>query len=183
MAQGVTRDREPADSETAVPESIQTPAATGAPVQGASQAVALEEKPAVSSVDKTSIKPGDWYQIVAELDISGMPRQLAGNSVLQKLEAGHLQLGLETNSEHLNTARFCERVQVAVSTWLGEEIKLTIELVDSELETPARLDEQYRANEMTAARLSINQDPVVRQLIDKMDGSVDETSIQPLGEH
>ncbi len=102
---------------------------------------------------------------------------------MQRFEAGHLHLSLETTSEHLNTERFSERVQAAVSTWLGNETKLTIELVDSELETPARLDEQHRVNEMAAARLSIDQDPVVRQLIDKMDGSVDEASIQPLGEH
>jgi hypothetical protein len=35
---------------------------------------------------------------------------------------------------------------------------------------------------MAAARLSIGEDPVVRQLIDRVDASVDESSIQPIGE-
>jgi len=119
---------------------------------------------------------------VAELDISGMPRQLASNSVLQSIEPGHLKLLLESSSEHLNTARFSERVQSAFSSWKGEETKLSIELVDSELETPARLDELHRNNQMAAAKESIDKDPVVQQLIDRVDASVDEASIQPLGQ-
>lgn len=156
-----------------------TPAATPAPVAAP---VAAPATVPVSSIDKKSIKPGDWHQIVSELDISGMPRQLASNSVLQSLLGGHVKLSLESASEHLNTDRFNERVQAAISSWLGEEVKLTIDLVDSELKTPARLDEQHRENEMAAARESIDQDPVVRQLIDKVDASVDQASIQPIGE-
>ena len=60
-------------------------------------------------------------------------------------------------------------------------MELQIGLVEGELSTPSRIDEQVRADKMSAARVSIDQDPVVRQLIDKVDGAVDENSIAPLG--
>ncbi len=97
------------------------------------------------------------------------------------MAADHFNLQLESASEHLNTPRFSERVQAALSQWLGRPVKLQIGLVEGELSTPSRIDDQVRADQMNAARVSIDQDPVVRQLIDRVDGAVDENSIAPLG--
>ena len=180
----------PSTASNADPASARTPppnrAAGNEPgkstVSNVQSTSTLTQREVADPVDKKAITSSDWPRIVNELDISGMPRQLASNSVLHSFDAGHWTLNLETASEHLNTARFSERVRSALSVWLGTDVRLTIDLVDAELETPARLDEQRRESEMAAARVSIDQDPVVRQLIDKVDGSVDEASIQPLSE-
>jgi hypothetical protein len=65
---------------------------------------------------------------------------------------------------------------------MGKDVRLEIALVEEKLQTPARIDEDYAAKEMAAARVSIGEDPVVRQLIDRVDAAVDESSIQPIGE-
>jgi DNA polymerase-3 subunit gamma/tau len=119
---------------------------------------------------------------VAELDISGMPRQLASQTELVGFSNNRIQLRLQSTSEHLNTQRFFERVNAALNDWMGQEVRVDIALVDEKLRTPANIDEEYVATEMAAARLSIGEDPVVRQLIDRVDASVDESSIQPIGE-
>jgi DNA polymerase-3 subunit gamma/tau len=133
--------------------------------------------------DSNAITPGSWHRILSELDISGMPKQLAGNCELASVAGDQVALRLESASEHLNTPRFAERVQSALSQWLGRPVRLSIELVDATLNTPARIDEQLRSDEMAAARASIDDDPVVRQLIDRVDGAVDENSIVPLTAH
>ncbi len=131
-------------------------------------------------IDRDNVQASDWHQVVSELDVSGMPRQLASNTQWVSCDSSHVQLKLESSSEHLNTARFAERVQDALSTWFGRDIRLSIDMVDGDLDTPARIDEQHKADNLAAARASIGQDPVVKQLIDQVDAAVDESSIQPL---
>ena len=157
--------------------AVPTPATT-APSAAAQMPAAAP----ATSIDRNAIRLEDWSKIVAELDVSGMPRQLASNCALASLEADHFQLRLEAASEHLNTPRFTERVQAALEQWLGRPARVSVELSDGQLLTPSRLDEKQREDNMTAARLSIGQDPVVQQLIDRVDGSVDESSIAPLGD-
>lgn len=173
----------PAARSSAAQAPVETPVAQApvAPAQAAQAPVAPTAPPA-TSIDRNAIKPEDWPLIVAELDVSGMPRQLASNCVLATLDADHFQLRLEAASEHLNTPRFTERVQAALEQWLGRPARVTVELSTAQLLTPSRLDEKQREDDMAAARMSIDQDPVVRQLIDRVDGAVDEASIAPQGD-
>lgn len=167
-----------------VPAAV--PAATApappAPISVAAVIPAADAASSLPAINKANIKPSDWHQIVAELDISGMPRQLASQTELVAFTPDRIQLRLESSSEHLNTQRFSERVNAALNTWMGKDVRLEIALVEEKLQTPARIDEDYAAKEMAAARVSIGEDPVVRQLIDRVDAAVDESSIQPIGE-
>ncbi|NND91452.1 MAG: hypothetical protein HKN42_11355 [Granulosicoccus sp.] len=137
---------------------------------------------AASIPDRSDIRPQQWHQIVSELDVSGMPKQLASNCELVSAVSGHITLRLESVSEHLNTPRFRDRLESALSQWLDAPAQLEILLENAELNTPARIDEQKRSDEMAAARASIGRDPVVRQLIERVDGAVDESSIAPMSE-
>jgi len=139
--------------------------------------------PAPPPIDKSAFNSSDWPQIIEELDISGMPKQLANHMELASFDGVKLHLKLEADSEHLNTSRFASRLNNAFNDWIGKDIRLSVELVEAELVTPARLAAQIQADEMAAARRSIDQDPVVRQLIDRVDASVDQASIQPVGAH
>lgn len=180
---------QPAAAHQATPpvkpaQSATTPATAAAPaVAPPAQSAASSPKSVAAPtavIDKQAVKPTDWHQIIQALDISGMPRQLASNSELVSLDATRLNLRLESSSEHLNTARFADRLQAAVSTWLGRDVQLHIDMVDAPLVTPTRIDEQEQADAMAAARDSIGSDPLVRQLIDKVDAAVDEASISPI---
>jgi DNA polymerase-3 subunit gamma/tau len=157
--------------------AVTASAGTGSAADGFDTSVSC-----VASEDRASVGPKDWYRMVSELDVSGMPRQLASNCELVSVEAERVLLHLESASEHLHSARFIERVESALCSWLGRKVRLDVQLVDAVLDTPARIEERVRAEDMAAARQSIDQDPLVRQLIDRVDGSVDEASIAPLNE-
>jgi len=171
---------DPASVTKAKRKGGEASAAVSAPMNAA-LSTAVPNTASPTPVDRANIEAHDWHQIVEELDISGMPRQLASHTQWVSCEADQVQLKLESGSEHLNTPRFAERVQSALCTWMGRDIRLTIDMIDGELHTPARIDEQNKADSLAAARVSIGEDPVVRQLIDQVDGAVDESSIQPLG--
>ena len=135
----------------------------------------------VSALDKSAITAGDWPQLTKELDIAGMPLQLARNCAWVGITGDAITLQIEQSSEHLLTDRFSERVQTALSAWFGRPVSVSIEQIDGELNTPTRIAEQQSADDMAAAHDSIKFDPIVKQLIEKVDGAVDEASIKPVG--
>ncbi len=127
-----------------------------------------------------TLNANDWPRVVSQLDIAGMPLQLASNCSLLEVSEQMVRLKLERSSEHLNSQRFVDRVQAALSQWLGRDINLSLDIVDEQLSTPASLSEQKLAEDIAAAHESIKEDPIVQQLIDKVDGSVDESSVRPI---
>ena len=124
----------------------------------------------------------DWPRLVSELDIAGMPLQLASHCTWVGLNKNQVILQIEASSEHLHTDRFVERLQSALSQWFGREMKIAFEQVTQSLNTPAKLAEAQAARDMAAAHDSIKLDPIVQQLIKQVDGAVDEASIRPLGQ-
>ncbi|MFK7996957.1 MAG: DNA polymerase III subunit gamma/tau [Granulosicoccus sp.] len=133
-----------------------------------------------SSIDKSQIKAADWPQIVTELDVAGMPLQLANNCIWAGITDNRVLLHLEDSAEHLNTERFVERLRSALTTWFGRDIEVNIDQVEQSLETPAKIAQKQADDDMAAAHDSIKLDPIVRQLIEQVDGAVDEASIRPL---
>jgi len=131
---------------------------------GESRVVPATPLPKASN-SKLSLNAEDWPALVHELDISGMPRQLANNCLLVSATDAQVTVQLEENAEHLNTDRFSSRLETALSDWSA---------------TPARLDEAAQAAQLEAARVAIDQDPVVQSLIQQVDGKVDTASIEPL---
>ena len=147
---------------------------------GASRVVPATPAPKAGS-SLLKLTPENWPEIVKELDISGMPRQLANNCLLVSATDSLITFQLEENAEHLNTARFAARLESAVNDWSGQSPrKLAIQVTAATLDaTPARLDEAAQAAEFEAARVSIDQDPLVQSLVQQVDGQIDATSIEP----
>ncbi|MFK7857853.1 MAG: DNA polymerase III subunit gamma/tau [Granulosicoccus sp.] len=160
------------ESGTAVPSPAEPVVPAPAPV---------EPKPEpVSTIDKNNVTSVDWPQVVSELDVAGMPLQLANNCTWLGMQGDCVQLQLEESAEHLHTTRFVERLRSALTDWFAREIQLNIAQVKQSLHTPAKIAQKQAEDDMAAAHDSIKLDPLVRQLIDQVDGSVDETSIRPL---
>ena len=109
-----------------------------------------------------------------------MPLQLASHCMWVGCDELAVRLKLEESAEHLMTERFSQRLQTGLSDWFGKPMKLHIEIVDAVLDTPSRIAEQQAADDLAAAHHSIKLDPIVRQLIDQVDGAVDESSIKPI---
>lgn len=166
---------------------------TEVPVDKPSAAAAKEPAPAAaeSSVPSAAaangslaqLTPDAWVHIVADLGVSGMPRQLASNTVIDRRDGNTLYLTLAAGQDHLDSPRFIERLAQAISSWAGEVVSLSVRLADSAqvpLSTPSNLKQQDDANALESARASIDGDQRLARLLNDIDGTIDPANVRPL---
>ena len=142
-------------------------------------AVTAASQPAPAGVSKTSSaaqhpaskparawKDPDWMGLVESLELRGAAQQLALNCQYQRREAGSLHLELDAAHAHLATEQLLKRIEEAVSRHYGEPLKIRIQAVQAELDTPAKRDARRQADILQAAQTAIAADPNVRNLCD-----------------
>jgi len=144
---------------------------------------ASSEKPtATLHFPLDSLTTESWPTLLSQLDLSGMPRQLASNCLLVDRNGGQLQMHIEQQQEHLNTDQFRARLQTALSECTRADVTVAVTVVDTELQTPARIEQKKQDDAMDAARVAIDEDPLVKQLLSGVDGVVDKNSVRPVSE-
>ena len=140
---------------------------------------AVPEKP-FEPVALESLNVDNWAATVTQLNLSGMPKQLAAQCVFHTREGTRLNLQLEEQQEHLNTPQFNARFQTAISEYTATDVTIEIEMVKTELNTPARVFQKGEDDAMAAAHVAINEDPLVKELLSGVDGVVDASSVRPV---
>ena len=124
--------------------------------------------------------PRDWRNMIEELQIGGMSRELAQHCELRELAETQCILRLPPAHRHLQMKPAQDKLQQALSDYLGRPIQLRIELAEVERATPAASVQQERKARQDLAVASIEQDPFVRDVIDTFDASLIESSIKPI---
>jgi DNA polymerase-3 subunit gamma/tau len=117
---------------------------------------------------------------VQALGLAGMPLQLANNCLFGSIDGTQVTLQLENNLEHLNKKQFAARLQSALAAHTGVDVSLQINMIEAALNTPARQQVQQQEDALQSARTSIDEDPLLQQLITSVDGVVDTDSIKPM---
>ena len=135
--------------------------------------------------DETPIKnassDNEWKKIIDEMALVGLVKELAGNCVLKTHTDNRIELALAPSQEHLLlNQNQKERLEQAIQTRFGSEVKLAILVEDSSNETPAEINARLEREKQKVAENSVNNDPTVKSLIDTFNASVDQDSIQPL---
>ena len=157
------------------PKKAEIPAAaslSSAPVQEAPKEKAAA-RPAAEAGD-------DWHTMVGALAISGLARELAQNCELRSLNEGQCILRLAPSRAHLQMKPSPEKLQQALSDYLGRPVVLRIEVGENDSETPAVVAGRQRQQRLDAAVNSIEQDAFVRDMIDSCDASIVQSSIKPI---
>jgi DNA polymerase-3 subunit gamma/tau len=67
-----------------------------------------------------------------------------------------------------------------LQTVLGAEIRLQVNIADTEAETPAERARGIQRERQDQAIASIESDAFVREVVDMFDATIDESSIKPL---
>ncbi len=126
-------------------------------------------------------KPEQWGQIVNELPVSGMPKQLARNCMLGSAKGDELVLLVDPEYANLaRSQRSFQRLQEKIGVYAGGAVKLSIEVPDQwEGQSPAALEVQAQQAQLEQARASIASDPIVKEICDTFDATVSEGSIVP----
>ena len=102
---------------------------------------------------------------------------LAQYSELQNWAPGRLRFSVPPSHKHLLDKGFQQRLGDALSEHFGSPWKAEWAVAEGRGRSPAALDKQRKDEHYARAVESIEQDPFVRELIEKCDAVV--TAIQP----
>lgn len=161
--------------EQQVQETVDQPSAPAS-----DQASLLSEpapQPPQKAIDEAAL---NWHELTAELNLSGPVRELARNIQLQSATAGQWQFAIPHAVEHLGTPPLVEKLQRAVSDYLGNSVQMKLSATETSVLTPAAVSEQESQRLKNDAQRAITDDPTVQSLQEKMDARIIPDSIQPL---
>ena len=123
---------------------------------------------------------GEWRDILADLKIGGMARELAQHCELRSFGGARIVLVLSPAHRHLLMKPAQEKLQQALSEHFGQVRQLTIDLEEGFGDTPAAAAERDRRDRLDRAIASVEQDGFVREVIEMFDATLIESSIKPI---
>ena len=125
---------------------------------------------------------GDWRGLIRALGFGGLVRELAQHCEWVECGDDGLQLRLSVAHRHLLDMNrgAAERIQDQLSTALGRALKVRIEIGDIAGETPAQRDAIERRARHAEAVAALEADPFVRELIERFDATLVESTVKPL---
>jgi DNA polymerase-3 subunit gamma/tau len=137
--------------------------------------------PAVASASAalTSIDAANWPTIVEAAALSGMARQLALNCVPARFEHNLLTLKLDQAASDRRTRAVEEKLLQGLSKYLGRDIRMTFEISETDLNSPARQRVQAEQERIARAASAFESDPAVKGLRERFGADVDLASVKP----
>ena len=154
-------------------------------VPSASKLVAAEPIPARQSAPVTSAASTaelDWNTLLTQLNLQGMARELAKNSVLVSFTDGRMVLNLAPQHKHLQSNKIAQdKLQAALSEYFVKPIRLVVELgVEKNVATPAAVEQHEKQTRQQQAEEAIKQDSFVREAQAHLGAQLIENSIRPV---
>jgi DNA polymerase-3 subunit gamma/tau len=132
-----------------------------------------------SPVARPAETAAPWGEIVAQLGLSGMARELLQHTVLKELAGERIILVIEPGYANLISKEREQMVRDALSKHYGRTLSLQIESGRPEVETPAREKQRVQAELQQQATEVILNDPHVRALQENFGAKVNTASIRP----
>jgi DNA polymerase-3 subunit gamma/tau len=149
----------------AEPTPSPTPARQPAPVENEASAAGL-----------------DWNTLLSQLNLQGMARELAKNSVLASFAEGRVVLSLAPQHKHLQSNKIAQdKLQAALSDYFVKPVRLVVELgAAKDVATPAAVEQQEKQTRQQQAEEAIRQDTFVREAQSLLGAQLVEGSIKPV---
>ena len=155
------------------------PAPEAAPAEAAEKAAPAENVEGAEPRGAAAIE--DWGAFVGSMGLGGIASQLAAHSVLARLEGDELTLHLDPARQALKTATAEARLGKAVAAALGRRVRIKVEVLQVEAETPAQRTARRDAERLEQARQRLAEDPLVRAAGDKLGARLVPESVAPRG--
>lgn len=142
-----------------------------------------QEAPAAHSLPEAKFPfMPDWHALPEQVGLGGFNLQLAQHSELIGVEDDCFRLRLASDQRHLLQINKggAEKLQEALSAHFGRPIRVRVEVGEITTETPAQRNQAEKAERHAFALAALEQDPFVRELIERFDATLDAASIKPL---
>lgn len=141
--------------------------------------VQAEPEPLPAAKPATGLA-AEWLDLFPRLGLSGMTGSIGANCTLIEADGDAWLLHLDPGHSALFNATQQRRLNDALNQHLGRNIELRIELILPEQETPAQAAARKRAERQRLAEQSIQDDPLVLQMIQQFGAVIRADSIEPL---
>ena len=122
----------------------------------------------------------EWLEMFPKLPVSGMTASIGANCTLVAVDGDDWLLHLDPAHSALFNLTQQRRLNDALNQFTQRTLKVTIELVKPEQETPAQAASRFRAERQRLAEESIYADPLVQQMVEQFGAVVREDTIQPV---
>ncbi|KAF1057112.1 MAG: hypothetical protein GAK45_02554 [Pseudomonas citronellolis] len=146
-------------------------------IQEDAPAAAPEPLPATQPATGLALQ---WLELFPQLPVSGMTGNIAANCTLISADGDDWLLHLDPGQGALFNSTQQRRLNEALNQHLGRTLRLQIELIRPEQETPAQAAARKRAERQHDAELSIEQDPLIQQMIKQFGARVRHDTIEPV---
>ncbi len=125
----------------------------------------------------------NWLDVVSQLRLGGMAKMLADHCELVSQSADSITLRVGEAHRHLLDAGYKNKLIAALHEKHGETLRIDFEVGAAAEQTPQQVRTRVKEARQAEAVAAIESDPFVRELVEKFDGQIDASTIQPLGEH
>jgi DNA polymerase-3 subunit gamma/tau len=154
------------------------------PLVNSAKAVEIEAKPAtVTRTDHNAPLPvdeNDWESLIDNLQLTGVPLQLAKNCALLNCNDELIELALAESHKQFHSKQREEIIQQAIETSTGKKLKITINFKDKVTGTPALREQQRIRERQESAEDDIFNDNNVKAIVETFDGRISTKSIRPV---
>ncbi|MBL8258330.1 MAG: DNA polymerase III subunit gamma/tau [Candidatus Competibacteraceae bacterium] len=170
-------------AQAVAPHLPAPPAFAPAPVSTAAEPVTAPSAPpppAVTSLPALEAAGPDsgWSELVEQLALGGMAKQLALNCVLVAREGNHFCLALDAAHAQMRNKTSEERLRAALEQQLGAPANIRFQVGNLPAATPAEQRLQHQNERRQAAAERIDQDPRVREMQEVFGAEI--KGVQPL---
>ncbi|CAN5447196.1 hypothetical protein BH10PSE19_BH10PSE19_19160 [soil metagenome] len=119
----------------------------------------------------------DWFNLVTKLNLSGMTLALARNCTLSKMQDSTIELLLDAKQKPLHTKLQEKLLLEALNQHLGKSFNLNIQLSNTAVMTPAKLEQQLQVQQQQQAMQLIEKDDNVQKLIKTFNATIQTESV------
>ncbi|CWW90008.1 DNA polymerase III subunit gamma/tau [Haemophilus influenzae] len=122
----------------------------------------------------------EWADIVERSGVTGFSKELALNCFLQSKTDDEINLGLHSEKSHLRQDRSIKNLVEALSKLQGKDIRLTINIDDSNVTTPIEYRRNIYQTLREKAQNELQKDNKLQMLLNEFDAKLDVESIRPV---
>lgn len=124
----------------------------------------------------------DWLDLAPKLPLVGMAKQLAAHCSMQSLDGNHLTLVVESQHAHVLSDALLQKMQTGLRELTQQPIKLSIEVGQQEVVTPAKVSQDAADNRQQQAENAIQNDELANFIQNQFNASVEPNSVKPIEE-
>ena len=122
----------------------------------------------------------EWADIVERSGVTGFSKELALNCFLQSKTDDEINLGLHSEKSHLRQDRSIKNLVEALSKLQGKDIRLTINIDDSNITTPIEYRRNIYQTLREKAQNELQKDSKLQILLNEFNAKLDIESIRPV---